>query len=349
LPRAAVKVLHVGLGPIGQGIARLVADTDGLQVVGATDLAPDAAGKDLGALLGLPRKLKVKVAGAPDSFIRKSRADVAVLCTSSSLKAIKPQLALLIQRGMNVVTTCEELAYPVPENMAAFRELDKLAKKKKVSVLSTGVNPGYTMDALALMLTAPCARVARVAVTRVVDAGTRRLPLQRKVGAGLNLNQFRRAITEGTVRHVGLVESVHMIAAGLGWKVDRVEETLDPAIAPRDLDTDYLRIPAGAAAGIRQHARGWIKNEPVISLDLQMYVGAESPRDHVLVDGLPPIDMTITGGVAGDIATAAIVVNSIPKLLSAPAGVLTMKDLPLVHHLNPAELKELAGGKRKKK
>jgi hypothetical protein len=349
LPRAAVKVLHVGLGPIGQGIARLVADTDGLQVVGATDLAPDAAGKDLGTLLGLPRKLKVKVAAAPDSFIRKSRADVAVLCTSSSLKAIKPQLALLIQRGMNVVTTCEELAYPVPENMAAFRELDKLAKKKKVSVLSTGVNPGYTMDALALMLTAPCARVARVAVTRVVDAGTRRLPLQRKVGAGLNLNQFRRAITEGTVRHVGLVESVHMIAAGLGWKVDRVEETLDPAIAPRDLDTDYLRIPAGAAAGIRQHARGWIKNEPVISLDLQMYVGAESPRDHVLVDGLPPIDMTITGGVAGDIATAAIVVNSIPKLLSAPAGVLTMKDLPLVHHLNPAELKELAGGKRKKK
>jgi 4-hydroxy-tetrahydrodipicolinate reductase len=349
LPRAAVKVLHVGLGPIGQGIARLVADTDGLQVVGATDLAPDAAGKDLGALLGLPRKLKVKVAPAPDSFIRKSRADVAVLCTSSSLKAIKPQLALLIQRGMNVVTTCEELAYPVPENMAAFRELDKLAKKKKVSVLSTGVNPGYAMDALALMLTAPCARVARVAVTRVVDAGTRRLPLQRKVGAGLNLNQFRRAITEGTVRHVGLVESVHMIAAGLGWKVDRVEETLDPAIAPRDLDTDYLRIPAGAAAGIRQHARGWIKNEPVISLDLQMYVGAESPRDHVLVDGLPPIDMTITGGVAGDIATAAIVVNAIPKLLSAPAGVLTMKDLPLVHHLNPAELKELAGGKRKKK
>jgi 4-hydroxy-tetrahydrodipicolinate reductase len=349
LPRSAVKVLHVGLGPIGQGIARLVVETDGLQVIGATDLAPDAVGKDLGTLLGLSRKLRVKVAGKPDSFIRKTRADVALLCTSSSLKAVKPQVAALIQRGMNVVATCEEMAYPAPENMATFRELDKLAKKKKVSVLSTGVNPGYTMDALALMLTAPCARVERVAVTRVVDAGTRRLPLQRKVGAGLNLSQFRRAITEGTVRHVGLIESVHMIAAGLGWKVDRVEETLDPAIAPRDLDTDYLRIPAGAAAGIRQHARGWIRNEPVISLDLQMYVGAESPRDHVLIDGTPPIDMTINGGVAGDVATAAIVVNAIPRVLAAPPGMLTMKDLPLVHHINPAELKELAGGKRKKK
>ncbi|HET8647355.1 MAG TPA: Gfo/Idh/MocA family oxidoreductase [Vicinamibacteria bacterium] len=349
MARTAVKVLHVGLGPIGQGVARLVAETDGLQVVGATDPAPEAAGKDLGLLLGLNRRMKVKVAGNPDSFIRKSRADVAILCTSSSLKAIKPQVAALVQRGMNVVATCEEMAYPTPENMATFRELDKLAKKKKVTVLSTGVNPGYTMDALALMLTAPCARVTRVAVTRVVDAGTRRLPLQRKVGAGLNLNQFRRAITEGTVRHVGLVESVYMIAAGLGWKVDRVEETLDPAIAPRDLDTDYLRIPAGAAAGIRQHARGWIKNEPVISLDLQMYVGAESPRDHVLVDGTPPIDMTISGGVAGDIATAAIVVNAIPKVMAAPAGLLTMKDLPLLHHLNTAELKELAGGKARKK
>lgn len=348
MARAALKVVHVGLGPIGQGVARLVVETEGLQVVGATDLAPDAAGKDLGTLLGLNRKLRIKVAGNPDSFVRKARGDVAILCTSSSLKTVKPLVAGLVQRGMNVVATCEEMAYPVPANLNAFRDLDKLARKKKVSVLSTGVNPGYTMDALALMLTAPCAQVTRVAVTRVVDAGTRRLPLQRKVGAGLNLNQFRRAITEGTVRHVGLVESVHMIAAGLGWKLDRVEETLDPAIAPRDLDTDYLRIPAGAAAGIRQHARGWMRGEPVVSLDLQMYVGAESPRDHVLVEGVPPIDMTINGGVAGDIATAAIVVNAIPKVVAAAPGMLTMKDMPLVHHLNPLELKELASGRRRK-
>ena len=202
---------------------------------------------------------------------------MAVLSTSSSLKALKPQVAALIQRGMNVVSTCEELAFPTPANTGLFRELDRLARRKKVSVLSTGVNPGYAMDALALMLTAPCASVARVAVTRVVDAGTRRLPLQRKVGAGLNLNQFRRAMTEGTVRHVGLPESVHMIAAALGWKLDRVDETLEPAIAPRDLDTEYLRIPAGAAAGIKQVARGYRNGELAISLDLQMYVGAESP------------------------------------------------------------------------
>lgn len=336
------RVVLCGLGPIGAGIARLVLETEGLQVVGATDIAPDKAGKDLGVVLGLGRKLRLKVEGNPARFLRRIKADVAILSTTSSAKNIKPQVLALVAKGMNVVTTCEELSFPAPPNANAIREIDKAARKKKVSVLGTGVNPGYAMDALALMLTAPCARVDRVSVTRVVDAATRRLPLQRKVGAGLNLNQFRRAITEGTVRHVGLSESAHMIAAGLGWKLDRVEETIEPAIAPRDLDTEYLRIPAGAAAGVKQQARGYMNGQAAISLDLQMYVGAESPRDHVLIDGAPPIDMTIAGGVAGDLATAAIVVNAIPKLLAARPGVVTMRDIPLLHRFNVLELKSLS-------
>jgi len=334
-----LRVVHLGLGPIGQGIARLVLETPALKLVGATDPSPDKAGQDLGTLLGLPRKLRIKVDGNPERFLRRIRADVAVLSTSSSLRDVKAQMTALLKRRLHVITTCEELAFPTPARQAAFKELDRLARAAKVSALATGVNPGYAMDALAIMLTAPCARVDRVAVTRVVDAATRRLPLQRKVGAGLNINQFRRAITEGNVRHVGLLESAHMIAAALGWKLDRVEETLEPAIAPRDLDTDYLRIPAGAAAGIKQYARAYRNGDLAISLDLQMYVGAESPRDHVLIDGAPAVDMTIAGGVAGDLATAAMVVNSIPKLLGARAGMLTMRDLPLVHCFNPLDLK----------
>jgi 4-hydroxy-tetrahydrodipicolinate reductase len=196
------------------------------------------------------------------------------------------------------------------------------------------------MDTLALALTAACQKVERVSVTRVVDAASRRLPLQRKVGAGLNIAQFRRAVTERAVRHVGLLESAHMIAATLGWTLDRVEESVEPAVAPRDLDTEFLRVPAGAVAGIRQTVRGYRNGIAAVSLDLQMYVGAESPRDHVLVDGTPPIDMTIAGGIAGDQATAALVVNSIPKVLRARPGFITMRDLTLVHALNPLELRE---------
>jgi 2,4-diaminopentanoate dehydrogenase len=333
-----VKVAIAGLGPVGQSVARAVLQTPALKLVAAADPSPLHSGKDLGVVLGLPRRLRVKVEGNPDRFFKKVRADVAFVCTASLLKDVKPQIAALVARGIHVLTTCEELAWPAPPRAAAFKDLDRLAKKKKVSVLATGVNPGFAMDALALTLTAPCARVRRISVTRVVDAAARKLPLQRRVGAGLNLGQFRRAVTEGTVRHVGLVESAHMIAGALGWKLERVDETLEPAIAPRDLDTEYLRIPAGAAAGIRQAVRAYRGGELAISLDLQVYVGAESPRDHVLVDGDPPVDATITGGVNGETATAAILLNSLPRVLAGPAGVLTVKDLPLVHALNPQEL-----------
>jgi 4-hydroxy-tetrahydrodipicolinate reductase len=324
----------------------MVLETEGLKLVAAADVAPDKAGKDLGVILGLPRKLRIRVEPDLARLLRRTRGDVAILSTSSSLKAVKGQALALLKKGLNVVSTCEELAFPAPANVSAFKDLDRQARARRVSILATGVNPGYCMDALALMLTAPCSRVERVSVTRVVDAATRRLPLQRKVGAGLNINQFRRAMTEGTVRHVGLAESAHMIASALGVKLDKLDETLEPAVAPRDLDTEYLRIPAGAVAGIKQGARGYGNGRLFVSLDLQMYVGAESPRDHVLIDGTPPIDMTIAGGVAGDVATAAIVVNCIPKLMGARPGVLTMKDIPLVHRFNALELKALPARKR---
>jgi hypothetical protein len=336
-----LRVILCGLGPIGQGIARLALAAEGLRVVGATDISPTHAGKDLGTVLGLPKKLRLTVEADPARLLRKTKADVAILCTGSSVKTVKPQVLALVQKGLRVVTTCEEMAFPVPAHQATLKEVDRLARAKKVSVLGTGINPGYAMDALVLMLTAPCVSVNRVSATRVVDAASRRLPLQRKVGAGLNLAQFRRALTEGSVRHVGLVESVHMIAAGLGWKLDKVDETIEPAIAPRDLDTDYLRVPAGAVAGIKQTARGYRNGDLAVSLDLQMYVGAESPRDHVLVDGEPRVDVTVAGGLAGDIATGAIVINTIPKLMAAPHGFVTMKDLPLVHCWNPQEIKAL--------
>lgn len=333
-----VRIAIAGLGPVGQAVARVVLQTPGLKLVAVADPSPLVAGRDLGVVLGLPRKLRLKVEGRPERFFKKVSADAAFLCTASHLKEIKPQVLALLGRRVNVLTTCEELVHPVPARAAAFRELDRLAKRKKVSLLATGVNPGFAMDSLALVLTAPCARVRRVAVTRVVDAAARKLALQRRVGAGLNLAQFRRAVTDGTVRHAGLVESAHLIGAALGFKLDRVDETLEPAIAPRDLDTQELRIAAGAATGIRQSVRAYRSGELAISLDLQVYVGAESPRDHVLIDGDPSVDATIAGGINGEAATAAVLLNSLPRLLAAPAGLLTVRDLPLIHALNPQDL-----------
>jgi 2,4-diaminopentanoate dehydrogenase len=342
-----LRVVQCGLGPIGQAVARLVLSTPGLKLFGAADSADEKAGRDLGTVMGLGRKLRVKVEADAMRAVRKGRPRLAVVSTVSGLNEVKPLILGLVQRGLHVVTTCEELAFPTPAHQDSFRAIDRAARKKRVSVLSAGVNPGFTMDLLPLMLTAPCVEVKRIAVARVVDLATRRLSLKRKVGAGLNQQQFRRALAEGVVRHIGLLESAHMIAPGLGWSLDRLEETIEPAIAPRDLDTEHLRIPAGAVSGIKQHARAYRKGELILSLDLQMYVGAESPRDHILVDGTPPIDLTIAGGIAGDVATAAIVVNSLPRLFAAPPGLLTMRDLPIVTRFNVEEL-QAALKKRKK-
>jgi 4-hydroxy-tetrahydrodipicolinate reductase len=342
-----VKVAVFGLGSTGQAITRLLLQTPSVKVVGVTDPAPASAGKDLGTVLGLPRRLRIKVDGTPERFIKKLRADAAFVCTSSILKEVKPQLLGLVARRVHVLTSCEELAFPVPPRVAAAREIDREARKRKVSVMAAGLNPGFAMDALALVLTAPCTGVRRVSVTRVQDAGTRRLPLQRRLGAGLNSGQFRRAVTEGTVRHVGLVESAHMIASSLGWKLDKVDETLEPAIAPRDLDTEYLRIAAGAAAGIRQSVRGYRKGELAVKLDLQVYVGAEAPRDHILIDAEPPVEATIAGGIAGEVATAALFVNALPRLLAAPPGLVNVRDLPLPHALNPHDMRPPSSPRRR--
>ncbi len=337
MPRT-LKVAVAGFGPAGQAAVRSVLQTAGLKLVAVADPAAAYAGKDIGAVLGLPRKLRIAVESRPERFLKKTRADVVFVCTSSLLRDVKPLLQQLLTRHMHVITTCEELAYPVPDHAAELRALDRLARSKKVSLLATGINPGFAMDALPLALTGPCARVRRVSVTRVVDAASRSLALQRRVGAGLNLAQFRRAVSEGAVRHVGLVQSAHMIASALGWKLARVDETLEPAIAPRDLDTEYLRIGAGASAGIRQSVRAFRDGDLAVSLDLQVYVGAEAPRDHLLIDGDPPIDATITGGINGEMATAALLVNTLPRLLAARSGLLTVDELPLVHALNPQDL-----------
>jgi hypothetical protein len=341
-----LRCAHFGLGPIGQAIARLANESSSMAIVSAADLSPDRVGRDLGEVLGLPRRLRIRVRDDVDRLISKLKADVAILATSSSLAECKDLAIKLFKRGLHVVTTCEELAYPLPGNQSAFKTLDREARAKKVTMLSIGINPGFAMDALPLMLTAPCSEVRRISATRVVDLATRRRSLQRKVGAGLNVHQFRRALAEGNVRHVGLLQSTHMIARTRGWTLDRIDETVEPAIAPRDLDTEQMRVPAGAVSGIKQYARAYRKGELIISLDLQLYVGAEAPRDHILIDGTPPLDVTIAGGIGGDAATAAIVVNCLPKMLSAPPGVRTVNELSLLHRLNPAETAAAKSGRR---
>src|SRR6185295_13212928 len=327
--KGPIKVLHYGLGPIGAAVVKQVADRRGFKIVGAVDIDPAKVGKDLGQVAGVGRALRVKVSNDAKKTIKATKPDVVVLCTLSSLKKVLPQMEEILKLRVPIVSTTEELAYPTSGNMKYARALHEMAKKAKVAVLGTGVNPGFTMDALPITLTGVCERVDSIRVDRVQDARVRRLPFQQKIGAGLTREQFQKKVDDTSVRHVGLAESVSMIADALGWKLDRITDEIQPRIATQTVASEYLAVDPGYVCGIVQDGIGYRNGLPVITLHMEAYLGAPESYDAVEITGSPALKMKLAGGVHGDIATASIVVNSLPKILEAAPGLHTMRDMPV--------------------
>jgi len=324
-----IRVLHFGLGPIGAAIVKQVAARAGFRVVGGVDIDPAKAGRDLGDIVGLTRRLGVKVWDDAKKALKATKPDVVVLCTSSSIKKVMPQIETILKARKPIVSTTEELSYPGYTHIRQARQIHAWAKKAKVGILGTGVNPGFAMDALPIALTAVCERVERVTVNRVQDARIRRLPFQQKIGAGLTTEQFQRKVDDGSVRHVGLTESIAMIADALGWTLDRISDDIRPKLATVTISSEFLAVDPGYVSGIIQDGVGYRKGEPVIRLHMEAYLGAPESYDSVDIEGSPRLSMKLAGGIHGDVATASIVVNSIPKVLAAPPGLHTMRDLPL--------------------
>jgi len=324
-----IRVLHVGLGPIGAAVARQIADRRGLKIVGAVDVDPAKVGHDVGDVIVLGRRLRVRVADDIGRAIKATRPHVAVLCTSSSLKAVLTQFEDVLSRRVPIVTTTEEAAYPARHNRRLFTRIDRAARKAKVAVLGTGVNPGFTMDALPIALTSVCERVDRIEVHRVQDARIRRLPFQRKIGVGLTPDQFQARVADGRVRHVGFTESIQMIADAMSWPVDRITDEVAPKIAEHEVGSDALNVMPGQVCGLLQTGIGYVKNDARIMLRLEAYLGAPISHDSVIIDGSPRIHSRIEGGVHGDIATASMMVNAIPAVIAAAPGFRTMRDMRL--------------------
>ena len=324
-----IRVVLIGLGPIGAAIGRQVVARKGFQLVGAVDIDPFKVGKDAGDVMDAGRKLRVKVSDNIGKTIRSTKPDAAVLCTSSQLKAVMSQFEEVLKYKVPIVTTTEEAAYPASYNRRLAKQLDEAARKAKVAVLGTGVNPGFTMDALPIMLSAVCERVDRVEVWRVQDARVRRLPFQQKIGAGLTREQFQRKVEDGSVRHVGFTESIQMIADAMGWRLDRVVDDVAPQIAETTVASDLLAVDPGYVAGVIQTGIGYVDGEEKIKLRLEAYLGAPQSYESVLIEGSPRIYSKIEGGIHGDIATASMAVNSIPAVMTAEPGFRTMRDVRL--------------------
>jgi len=326
-----VRVLIYGVGAIGSRIARLVLKKKGFKIVGAVDVSPDRMGKDLGEVIGISRELGVVVSEDAEKTLSSVKADVAVHATSSFLKTVYPQIASIIEHGVNVVSTCEELAYPYIVDASLAASLDSLAKKHGVTVLGTGINPGFLMDTLPIALSGVCQEIESIRVERVIDAAKRRLPFQKKIGAGLSPQEFDEMIKEGRITgHVGLEQSVSMIADALKLDLEEVKvDPVRPVIAEKPVESREIKVEKGMVAGLTQTAYGLISGKPFITLVFKAYIGAKEEYDSITIEGTPRINQRITPCVHGDLATAAVVVNSIPKVIKASPGLKTMKDLPV--------------------
>lgn len=329
------RVIVVGMGPIGASCARAIRAERGIKLAGLVDADPRKVGVSLDDLARGPGDFDGQAASVEEGQLRvvasldECDGDTAVLCTASDFSLLAPLIRSCLARRMAVISTCEQMAWPWYRHDALARQIDEEAAAAGVAVLGTGVNPGFVMDTLAVTLASMVRRVTSVRCIRRLDAGLRRAPLQKKVGATLNVEKFQLLAAEGKLGHQGLPESVAMLAAGLGREVTpgSVIESLEPVVADTARPSALGMIQPGQVAGVH-HVAGWEGDGLRIELDLTMAVGAPDPVDKVKLEGPVSLTLKIPGAIPGDSATVAAVLNNIPHLRRVRPGLRSMIDMP---------------------
>lgn len=325
-----ISVIIYGCGVMGRKIAEALDEKVSMDVVGAVDIDPQLAGKDLGELFDSPKKTGIAIESDADRLFSQIRAQAVVLTTTSYLKDVFPQIRQCLNAGLNVISTCEELSYPWRREPDLSQKIDNLAKEKGMTVTGTGINPGFLMDTLPLVLTAPCLKVDSIRVTRMMDSSKRRIPFQKKIGTGLTQQEFQQKIQNKDITgHVGLLESVYMIAAGLGWEtIEAMELPPEPVIDEEEIQTGLGTVQPGDVIGLTSVAFGKKDGKEVITLEFSANAGVDEEYDEIVIEGKPRIHQKIIGGVHGDIGTVAVTINTIPRVVEDAPGLKLMKDLP---------------------
>ena len=325
-----IRFIQVGFGPIGQEIVKFSLERENLELLAVVDIDKEKIGKDVGEVLNT-KNIGVKITDDLRKILTLD-FDVAVISTLSSFELVFSTVEQCIENSKNVISTCEEMLYPYANNQELAERLDEIAKENNVTVLGTGINPGFLMDSLPIIMTAPQKGTEKIVVKRYQDASKRRLPFQKKIGAGLSIEEFKKKAEEKAIRHVGFKESVYLITKALSFELDRFEETVDPVVADEEVRSEYITVKKGMVKGVHQTAVGFKKGKEIVKLELKAFLGNPQEEDTVELFGEPNITSTIKGGVNGDIGTAAVVVNTIPSVIKAEEGLKTVIDIPPAHY-----------------
>jgi 4-hydroxy-tetrahydrodipicolinate reductase len=329
-----VKVILYGLGVTGTGMGRLLLEKEGIEIVGAICNTAEKEGKDLGEILGTERKLGVKASRDVDAVLSSTEADVVLHGRFSFVKDAYPEIVKAVKANKNVISIAEELAYPYKTHLELDHKIDRLAKQHGVTVLATGANPGFMFDTLILTLTGVCHKVERIKGYRSIDITPFAVskPVLDRLGIGFTPEAFVKGSQDGTVvGHPGFAESMTMVADTLGWKIDEIKKVYEPFISKTHRDTPTVKIEPGLVGGFKETGYAMSKGEALITLEMQFHVHPEAEsyeiRDIIEIDGVPPIRLKTSPGISSFHATVGNAVNNIPKVINAPPGLVSMRDL----------------------
>ena len=330
-----IKVITWGAGAMGGGIARMLADKKGVEIVGAIVGRPENAKKDLGEHLGI-RKLNVITSNNPKEVFDNVKADVVIIATDSYVKNVFPQIKLAAEHGVNVITIAEEMSYPYGVEPELSAEIDKIAKENNVTILGTGVNPGFVLDTLIIVLSAGCRNVKKIKASRINDLSPFGTTVMKTQGVGTTLEEFKKGLKNETiVGHIGFKQSIPMVAKALGIEIDRVVETREPIISNTHRETPYVTVEPGMVAGCKHIGYGMKGDEAVITLEHPQQIHPEledvKTGDYIWIEGDPNLNLSIKPETPGGIGTIAMAVNMIPQVINSKPGLVTMYDLPLPH------------------
>ncbi|SES73133.1 4-hydroxy-tetrahydrodipicolinate reductase [Natronincola peptidivorans] len=331
-----IKVLIWGFGAMGSGMAEMLLKKKGVEIVGVCDRNADRKGKDMFEVLEIDRgeRQPVIITDKIEELVKDKAIDVVLIATDSFTKGTFEKIKYIVENKINVISTAEEMAYPQAQEPELAQEMDRLAKENKVSILGTGINPGFVLDLLILALTGTCEEVDYIKAARINDLSPFGKAVMEEQGVGLTVEEFEEGVKTGKVAgHVGFPESIGMVADGIGWKIDKIEETREPITTNFERITKYAKVEAGNVAGCRQCGYGYVNGELKIDMEHPQQVLPETEGvdtgDYIWIKGTPDINMQIKPEIPGGIGTIAMCVNMIPHVINALPGLKTMLDLPV--------------------
>ena len=332
-----VKVAIWGFGAMGSGMAEVLLRKKGVDIVGVCDIHPDRVGKSIFEVLGVPKadRKDVVIKSEITKVIKKESADVVLLCTDSFTAKTFDKIKLIVELGINVVSTAEEMSYPKAKEPKLAAKIDKLAKANGVSVLGTGINPGLMMDLLAILMTGACTDVEYVKCERVNSLSPFGPAVMEEQGVGITLDQFNKQSAAGHLAgHVGFNESVNMICDAIGWKLDKdVEQTMAPIVSKVHRKTKYAEVLPGNVAGCTMKGYGYVDGKLAVEMihpqQIEPELEGTDTGDYVIIKGTPNVNLSNKPEIPGGIGTIAMCINMIPHVINARPGLHTMIDLPV--------------------